>query len=43
LAKIEGKTGVRYIWRANLTASEKFWEGKIEKINIKIIKYKNII
>jgi len=28
LAKIESKTGTKYIWRTNLSASEKYWEGK---------------
>jgi len=40
LRKISGKTGDRYIWRANLTASEKYWEEWYKGLSDKFLSTK---
>jgi len=40
LAKIEGKTGVKYIWRTNLSASEKYWEEWYQGLSEKFLSTK---
>jgi len=40
LTKIEGKRGTKYIWRANLSASEKYWEAWYQGLSEKFLSTK---
>jgi protein phosphatase methylesterase 1 len=37
ITKIKGKTGERYIWRTNLSASEKYWEEWYQGLSEKFL------